>query len=239
MKRWWAPSVWRRVAASPLESGRPAGPEDPDAAKGSVSSAESLHAIHEERARIYRDLHDDIGARLISIMSASSEERIRELARDALHDLREVVYHARGEPGTLEQVLGEIRNELSDRLALAAWKLDWQQASLPDVLLPGDCTIHVYRILREATTNAIKHAAPGTLRVRMRVHAGMVYVDITDQGGHDHELDPGTTGSGAGQQGMRDRAQRLGGRLEIEPGTLCGTKVVLRFPLPGSEPGLH
>jgi signal transduction histidine kinase len=69
------------------------------------------------------------------------------------------------------------------------------------------------------------------------VHAGMVYVDITDQGGQ--ELDPGATGSGAGQQGMRDRAQRLGGRLEIEPGTLCGTKVVLRFPLPGGGPDIH
>lgn len=237
MRRWWAPSEWRRVSASPLD-GEPGHPhQGADRQPGGGRGDESLHAIHEERARIYRDLHDDIGARLISIMSASQEERIRELARDALHDLREVVYHARGEPGTLEQVLGEIRSELSERLALAGWQLDWQQEAMPDVLLPGDCTIHVYRILREATTNAIKHASPGTLRVRMRVHAGMVYVDITDQGGH--ELDPGMTGNGAGQQGMRDRAERIGGRLEIEPGTLCGTKVVLRFPLPGMAPEVH
>ncbi|MDE3009577.1 MAG: ATP-binding protein [Pseudomonadota bacterium] len=223
MRPWWPPSGWLRPGVARAASQA--------AADRATVRADSQHAVHEERARIYRDLHDDIGARLVSILSASTDERIRELARDALHDLREVVYHARGEPGSLEQVLGEIRSELADRLKLAGWRLEWLPEALPDVLLPGDCTIHVYRILREATTNAIKHAAPGTLRVRMRVHGGMVYVDITDQGGQ--EPDGSLTSSGAGQQGMRDRAERIGGQLAIEPGTLCGTKVMLRFPLPG------
>lgn len=220
MKFWWRISA---KPAVPATAGPDPGPRD------------ALHAIHEERARIYRDLHDDIGARLVSILSASSEERIRELARDALHDLREVVYHARGEPGTLDQVLGEIRAELANRLDMAGWRMDWQQECLPEALLPGDCTIHLYRILREATTNAIKYAAPGTLRIRVRAQDGMVYLDITDQGGPEGAHVAG----GSGQQGMRDRAERIGGQLQIEPGTLCGTKVVLRFPLPSAGTAPH
>lgn len=227
MKAWWRPAAWLRGRAGNDAGAPTTGPAD---------GKDPLHAVHEERARIYRDLHDDIGARLVSIMSGSSEERIRELAREALHDLREVVYHARGVPGTLEEVLGEIRGELSERLGLAGWQLDWQQEALPAALLPGDSTIHVYRILREAATNAIKHAAPGRLRVRIRVFEGMVYLDLTDQGGQDAELAQG--GNGAGRQGMIARAERLGGQLDFQPGTQCGTKVMLRFPLPGGrQPG--
>jgi signal transduction histidine kinase len=230
MNRWWS---FARLPATMRGSNlaRDSGACRCGAADASSDARQStMVAIHAERARIYGDLHDDIGARLVSIMSASSEERIRELARAALQDLREVVYHARGEPGTLEQVLGEIRAELAQRLEYAGWQLLWHAEDLPEVVLSGDRTIHVYRILREATTNAIKYAAQGVLRVRVRHLDGMVYLDITDQGGPDEVLHP----EGNGQRGMRDRAERLGGELRIGPGTLCGTKVVLRFPLTGS-----
>ena len=207
------------------------GPERPgDAPAEAAREACTLSAVQAERLRIYQDLHDDIGARLVSILSLSSDARIQQLARDALSDLREVVYHARGEPATLTQVLGEIRAELAGRLEQGGWQLAWIDSPLPEVVLPGEATIHLYRIVREAATNAIKHARPGVLRVRVRHAEGMMYLDVTDQGrGDDHPV----IRPGSGHQGMRQRAKRMGGQLDIEPGTLCGTKVVLRFPLPG------
>ncbi len=200
----------------------------PHAIDNSDQLATNIAAVNAERARIYRDLHDDIGARLVSVLNLSQDPAVQELARLALRDLREVVYHARGEPGTLEEVMGEIRGELSDRLEQAGWSLSWLVEDLPDVLLPGERTLHLYRIIREATTNAIKHVPPGTLRLRARHVDGLMYIDISDQGEHFDA----TSSLGSGLQTMRARAEQLGGALELGPATLQGTKVLLRFPLP-------
>jgi signal transduction histidine kinase len=221
---------WRWLAILPRAEKAPV---NADAAAGGptgTATPDQLAAINEERARIYQDLHDDIGAKLVTIFNAAGEEPIRELARTALQDLREVVYHARGEPGTLAQVLGEIRGELALRLQLVGWELQWEEETLPEVLLPGHCTIHIYRILREATTNAIKHSAAGVLRVRARHERDMIYLDVTDRGDAPEPLDS----RGSGIKGMRDRAALIGGQLDLQRGTLHGVKVILRFPIPSS-----
>ena len=189
-------------------------------------------AVKAERERIYSDLHDDIGARLLSILHSTNEPGVQELARQALHDLREVVYHARGEPATLRQVMAEIHAEQAERLALAGWTLLWEQEDMPDRVLPGERTIHLYRIVREATSNALKHGATHTLRVRARHVEDMVYVEITDLGQRwDVDGQAPMRGQGAGLASMQSRAARLGGQLELKAATLQGTKMLLRFPL--------
>ncbi len=189
--------------------------------------------IAEERDRIFSDLHDDIGAKLLELVHGASTPEQADLARTALQDLRDVVSRSRGEPGTLLQVLGEMRAEAESRLASGDVALEWQQADdLPDPPLDHGHALHLYRIVREAISNALRHARPG--RVRIRVSAlgeDELLLDITDDG--PEPWHPGE-GDGQGTRGMRHRASQLHGSIGWDEGTTGGTKVVLRVPLPSA-----
>ena len=85
--------------------------------------------------------------------------------------------------------------------------------------------------MRESISNALRHARPG--RVRIRVSAlgdDELLLDITDDGPEPWQ--PGA-GDGQGTRGMRQRASELRGSIDWDQGTTGGTKVVLRVPLPG------
>lgn len=180
-----------------------------------------------ERERIYRDLHDDLGAKLLTLAHTAPSPEIADLARSALQDLRDVVSRTRGEPGSLQMVLGEIRREAEHRLQAAAAQLDWEQeGALPDPLLDPAQALHLYRIVREAISNALRHARAQRVRIRVRRHGGTLYLDVTDDGAG------AAVQAGSGAQGMRRRAQELQGALDWTAGTVGGTKVVLQFPLP-------
>lgn len=182
----------------------------------------------EERERIYADLHDDIGARLLSLIYASPSATQADIARTLLQDLRDVVSRSRGAPGTLLEVLQEIRIEAQQRLALAGGTLDWQQAdNLPDPQLDRGQALHLFRIVREALSNALQHGAARHVRIRVALSTCQLVLDVTDDGpGNDREPE------GRGSDNMRQRAAELQGTIAWDTGTLGGTKVLLRFPLP-------
>lgn len=185
--------------------------------------------IAEERERIYADLHDDIGAKLLGLIYSSPAGPQADLARTILQDLRDVVSRSRGAPGTLLDALSEIRNEAVQRLETLGGALDWQQADdLPDPQLDQGQALHLFRIVREALSNALKHGQSRRIRIRVRRSGPMLMLDITDDG-------PGVAPdaqAGRGSENMRQRAAELHGTIAWDAGTLGGTKVVLQFPLP-------
>jgi signal transduction histidine kinase len=185
----------------------------------------------EERERIYADLHDDIGARLLSLIYASPSAVQADLARTLLQDLRDVVSRSRGAPGTLLEVLQEIRSEAEQRLTLTGGTLGWEQPeALPDPQLDQGQALHLFRIVREALSNALQHGAARHVRIRVARSGEHLVLDVTDDG-------PGNNGQpeGRGSDNMRQRAAELHGTIDWDAGTLGGTKVLLRFPLPGHD----
>lgn len=194
-----------------------------------------VEAIAEERERIYSDLHDDIGAKLLDLVYRAETPDTADLARAVLQDLRDVVSRARGAPGTLGQILGEIRAEAAGRLEAVGVHLLWESdPALPDPMLDHGHALHLYRIVREAMTNALRHAHPTRIRIRAFAERGLLLLDVTDDG-HAAAAAPA---AGRGTQSMRHRAQALQGSISWDPGTEGGTKVVLRMPLPEPEPEL-
>ena len=191
---------------------------------------ERAQAAAQERERIYNDLHDDIGAKLLNLIYTAEKPQQADLARSVLQDLRDVVTRSRGTPGTLLDVLADIRAEGEQRLAAMGVELEWQQdAELPDPSMDHGPALHLYRIVREALTNALRHARPPKIRVRAR-HAGkLLLLDVTDEGGQVAAVQ---VGAGRGTASMKERAAELGGSIAWTPGTQGGTKVVLQFPLP-------
>lgn len=187
-----------------------------------------LQAAAEERERIYADLHDDLGARLLQLVYAATDPQQADLARAALQDLRDVVTRSRGEPGSLEHVLDDIRREAAQRLAAAGIELAWEAPeALPEVAIEPARALHLYRIMREAISNALRHAQAQRLRVRVRVGAAQLDLELTDDGSSG----PPTSPSGRGMRNMQARADQLQGAIHWLPGTLGGTKVLLSVPL--------
>lgn len=183
-------------------------------------------AAAQERERIYHDLHDDLGAKLLGLIHTAATPQQADQARALLQDLRDTVSRSRGTPGTLGDVLADIRNEARQRLAAAQIALSWNEAGeLPDPPLRSEQSLHLHRIVREAISNTIRHAQAASLRVRVACRANELLLELTDDGRR-------AAGDGSGTRGMRQRAHELAGDIRWTEGTAGGTKVVLVFPLP-------
>lgn len=220
MRRWWPWRTARRPRAA--EEAR----EHVAALQRQLDLAQALQV---ERRRIYDDLHDDVGSRLLTLLHRVHEPEQQQLVREVLQDLRAILARERGVEGTLLEVLAQLREEAEQRLDTREIALDWRQAAdLPDPVLDPAQAMHLFRIGREAITNALRHAAPHRLRVVVeRVGADLVF-EVTDDGA----FDAARIGSGRGTRSMQARAGELQGNIHWQAGTLGGTKVCLRFPLP-------
>ena len=182
-----------------------------------------------ERERIYSDLHDDLGARLLGMIHAAESPEQADRARAVLQDLRDVVTRSRGTPGLLSDTLGEIRVEISQRLAEAGISLTWEvDPAILDPELDTPRALHLHRITREAISNVIRHARASHVRIRMKVIGENLCLDLTDDGGGTN---PMSASKGRGLDTMRERAAELEGDIGWIPGTQGGTKVLLTMPL--------
>lgn len=198
-----------------------------------ASDAESRReAIASERSRLLGDLHDDIGAKLLTLIHSLDRPEQADLARAVMQDLRDIVSRSQLEPLSLLEALAQMREETEERLAVIGSTLDWQQdGALPDPPLDEAQALHLFRIGREAVTNALRHGHATQLRIRIREASGLLLFDVTDDGPGLDRDGP----SGRGTSGMRRRAEELQGSIAWTAGTRGGTKVVLQFPLPEAK----
>ncbi|MDF1581412.1 MAG: hypothetical protein P1P74_11645 [Desulfuromonadales bacterium] len=182
------------------------------------SLTESRLAAHtrgtrEERERILRDLHDDIGGRLLSLAQTASSQQTAQLAREALTALREIVYSLDPQVSiTLDEALAKWRQNLHDRCDSAGVFFDWQ-IRLRDnnyLLTPRQLT-NLSRILSEALTNAFKHADLDHLRVTWSLENRELRVSICNNGVKS-DLEKFIFGKGL--KNMQRRISDLGGTLQ-------------------------
>jgi signal transduction histidine kinase len=185
--------------------------------------------VVEERLRIARDLHDDVGARLLSGLHRQDLSQTREAMRGAIGDLRSIVSGLSGHDLPLEAVLADLRHETAERLEAAGIALDWTPVELtdPDRTAPYRVYKNLTSAVREVVSNAIRHA--GATRIVVTVHevAGRLELTISDDGvGLPRE--PG--GRRSGLANLERRLGDIGGAVEI-PDTTKGTVVRLSAPL--------
>ncbi len=185
----------------------------------------------EERERIHRDLHDDLGAKLLTLVHAAGSEQNVTLARSALADLREVVSLNPEDVISLRGALSEMETEARQRAEEAQCRLDWhypEEAASLDV--PSGFAFHLARILREAVGNALRHGHPRLVEVAMTVEpGGELRLEVRDDGGGNGDYRPG-----GGMNRMQARTRQLQGRVRWQPRPGGGTCVELRAPLPAA-----
>lgn len=190
-------------------------------------------AQREERERIYRDLHDDVGAKLLGLAISSQRANLAkeaDLARSALQDLRDVVSRSSQETAQLKELLADWRAEAEQRLRAAGLTLNWYfPESEDDMLVSAEATLNLSRILREALTNAIRHAQARLVEVRCTLETDGFAFSVTDDG---IGCTPGTMRAHRGMSSMRARAEALDATLVWECVEPHGCRV--RFSAPRS-----
>jgi signal transduction histidine kinase len=194
---------------------------------------EREQAVVQERARLMSDMHDGIGAQLISTLSLvehgeASKYQVAAALRECIDDLRLAIDSLEPTDGELAPVLGGLRYRLEPRLRAQGIALDWQVQDLPKLAcLTPQNVLHVLRILQEAFTNVLKHAQARRIRVATAVDAGCVAIEVSDDG---RGFDGAPSERGHGLDNMHRRAKAIGGKLRIGPSAV-GTTLSLSLPV--------
>jgi len=194
-----------------------------------------------ERRRLARELHDETGQALTSILLGlhgldtkdgdalrSAVASLRELVVETLHDVRRLAVELR--PTALDDfglvaALERLTGTFSEQTGIA---VDLESRLRENERLPTEVETVLYRIVQEALTNVVKHArAERVSIVLMRNERGVSAV-IEDDG---RGFRPDANGGGLGLVGMRERVALVDGTLEIESSDGGGTTLVVEVPL--------
>lgn len=190
-----------------------------------------------ERERIYRDLHDDVGAKLLGLVISAqraNQPREADLARSALQDLRDVVSRSVQTEICLDNLLADWRVETQQRLDAAGLTLNWRIATAQHVLpVNTAAALNISRILRESVSNVLRHARASHLNVDLAWHAHKLVFTLQDDG--VGLPDAGITGN-RGMNSMRTRASALGGMIQWESLTPRGCRVTLEVAVSHLNP---
>ncbi|SDJ31362.1 Signal transduction histidine kinase [Actinokineospora alba] len=199
-------------------------------------------AVGEERLRIARELHDIVahGMSVIAVKASVANHVAESNPAEARVALVDIEATSREALADLRRMLGVLRStkdgvpvdpapapaglaDLADRAGMAGVKVDLEVRGVDD--LPDGVGLSVYRIVQEALTNVVRHAAPARCQVTVDGTEGVVTIDVTDDG-------PGgsVAGSGHGLIGMRERVSLYGGEFSAGPRPEGGFAVHARLP---------
>jgi two-component system, NarL family, sensor histidine kinase LiaS len=208
--------------------------------EGAIATQRQL-ASAAERARIARELHDAISQDLFSLrllagglrkaLPAGSPlheqvQTMEQTATQTMHEMQALLLELRPvalDDAGLIPALEELCSAYRERLGVTV------DADLEPVQLAAQVEHAVLRVVQEALANAVKHAQPSRIRLRLRQQDGQVAVTVTDDGGgFDPELAEQRHGLGLGL--MRERVAELGGTLELDSTPGNGTSVRVLLP---------
>jgi signal transduction histidine kinase len=183
-----------------------------------------------ERKRIAGDIHDNLGATLLSALHSRDGERKDRFIRETLADLRSIVTEpTAGEAGGLADALARSRKEMGERLEARGVALEWAMEAGTVREVEPKAVQALRAMLREITNNILKHARARQVRVSVAAEGDELLLVVEDDG---VGFDPAKITPGAGLGGLADRAQGLGGAVEWSPGPDGrGARVRIRLPL--------
>jgi signal transduction histidine kinase len=204
-------------------------------------------AVNRERLRIARELHDVVAhsMSLIAVKAGVANHVARSRPEETVDALQVIEDTSKGALAEMRRLLGVLRTddtqsdeltpapslgdlpELVQRAAGAGISVDLDLHADPDV--PAGVGLSVYRIVQEALTNVIRHAAPAHCQVTITAQGGEICIEVVDDGPGRRAL-PSGQHPGHGLAGMRERALACDGDLTASPMDGGGFQVKARLP---------
>lgn len=181
----------------------------------------------EERLRLAQDLHDDIGARLLTLMYQAGSPEQEEYIRHTLQDLKTLTRGLAAQSHRLSHAAGEWKADLQQRLQMAHCELDWQLHFDQDVELNVVQWSALTRVLRELVSNIIAHAQATKVSILLRLVDDVLDLHVRDDGQGRH---PEVWAHGLGLGGVRKRVKQLTGQVQWREAQPKGIECRVRIP---------
>lgn len=233
---WIFSDSWRRAERlnAELEARVAEKSQEIERSYAELTDLRTRQATQEERQRIASDLHDDLGAKLLTIAQTAqtqphNADRLAGLARQALDDMRLSVRGIVGDAVLARHALADWRAETVARLEDAGMAAEWVADDPPaDWVMPARTHVQLTRVLREAVSNTLRHSGGGRCRVFVGLEGTSVSLCIEDDG---HGL-AAVASPGHGLPNIERRARQLGGSHRFERSPLGGALVWVQVPMP-------
>jgi signal transduction histidine kinase len=165
----------------------------------------------EERMRLAQDLHDDIGARLLTLMYKAQSPEMEDYVRHTLQDLKTLTRGLAAPNHRLSHAAAEWKADLTQRLSAARCTLEWSVEFDDDMVLTVVQWSALTRVLRELVSNAISHAQATRVSIELRLADDQLDLRVEDNG---IGRNPQAWSHGLGLGGVRKRVKQLGGEVE-------------------------
>jgi len=203
-----------------------------------IERLEMLRATERERARIARDLHDEIGGSLTKIGKLAvglPDPAIAETTREVVLAMDQVVWTVNPRNDSLDSLATYLVHYTEEFLRAAGIVCELDiPLILPDVILASDMRHNLFLTVKEALNNAVKHGAPQRVRLGLTVDRGLLTLTVQDYG---CGFCPATATVGAdGLGNMRDRLAAIGGELQILSTPSQGTTITMQVSLNSHNP---
>jgi signal transduction histidine kinase len=208
---------------------------------------EFQRGIENERARIAKDIHDDLGSTLTRITmlsdpvrgakeetpeNAGNIQQIHTIARDLTRSMDEIVWAINPQHDTLDDLMAYLESFAQDFLESAGMscRLD-VPPRLPVVPLMADARHNLFLAFKEALHNIVKHSGATGVQIVARFTPAEFRLTVEDNGCGFVPAEAGREGSGNGLANMSSRLAKMGGEFEIKSIPGRGTKVMFIVPL--------
>ena len=210
-------------------------------------SRKLIESQEQERARIGRELHDDINQRLA--MLAIELEQLHENPSEVqcrVQELRKEITEISNDVQALSHELHSSKLEYLGVVAgIKSWCKEFSERQRMEIdfknevssTLPVELGLSLFRVIQEALHNATKHSGVKRIEVQLREHSGEIHLVVSDLG-RGFDLETAKQGRGLGLTSMQERVRLIKGTISIESKPMRGTTIHVRVPL-GSECGSH
>lgn len=223
-----------------------------------LERAERQRAIEHERARIARDIHDDLGSNLtrITMLSESARgdlanpvqagadiERIYDTARELTRAMDEIVWAVNPKHDTIEGLINYLEKYAQDFLATAGLRCRLDvPLQFPAWSLTSEVRHNLFLAFKEALNNVVKHARASEARISLALEADALSLSVEDDGrgfslaGDAAAAAPDRLAQGNGLENMRRRLEEIGGHCDFRTAPGSGTRVTFAVPVNAPVP---
>jgi PAS domain S-box-containing protein len=204
----------------------------------SAMTRKLIEAQEQERARIGRELHDDINQRLAMLALELEQPPDPSEFQNRVQKFREELRQISDDVQALSHDLHSTKLEYLGVVAgMKSWCKEFAERQKMDIdfksdvrsVLPLDIGRPLFRVLQEALHNSFKHSGVKRIEVRLREDSGEIHLILSDSG-RGFDLDAALQGKGLGLTSMRERVRLVGGTFVIESKPMAGTTIHVRVP---------